>query len=309
MNAVVAPFARDELKRRVVEFLRGTSTEISPHDEGLIEELAGVLPPGTVVYVAHTPKAKIDDVVRVATKVQAHGLNASPHIVARRIDSERTLRRALEQLGEAGISQVLLVAGDLNPPAGSFTSTLQILDSGAIVDAGIKTVGVAGHPEGHPAVGPEVLWDALKHKQAFADRTGIRVHIATQFGFNPEGVRAWERQLTERGITLPIHAGIAGPTPIAKLIKFAVACGVGASFGSLIKNVGNMSKLASGAAASPEELLVRFVNAGAGTRESRIVQPHFYAFGGVMVTARWLRAIMRGAIELSAEGDKFKVDA
>jgi methylenetetrahydrofolate reductase (NADPH) len=292
-----------------VQFVRGTSTEISPHDEGLIEELAGVLPPGTVVYVAHTPNAKIDDEVRVASKVQAHGLNASPHIVARRIESERALRRALEQLGEAGIAQVLLVAGDLNPPAGSFTSTLQILDSGAIVDAGIKKVGVAGHPEGHPAVGPEVLWDALKHKQAFADRTDIRLHIATQFGFNPEGVRAWERQLTERGITLPIHAGIAGPTPIAKLIKFAVACGVGASFGSLMKNVGNMSKLASGAAASPEELLVRFVSSGAGTRESRIVQPHFYAFGGVMATARWLRAIMRGALELSVEGDKFKVDA
>src|SRR3974390_92580 len=210
MNAVVAPFPRDELKRRVVEFVRGTSTEISPHDEGLIEELAGVLPPGTVVYVAHTPKAKIDDVVRVAPKGQAHGLNASPHIVARRIESERALRRAFEQLGEAGISQVLLVAGDLNPPAGSFTCTLQILDSGAVVDAGIKTVGVAGHPEGHPGVGPEVLWDALKPKQSFADRTGIRVHIATQFGFNPEGVRGWERQLTERGIALPIHAGLAG---------------------------------------------------------------------------------------------------
>jgi methylenetetrahydrofolate reductase (NADPH) len=259
------------------------------------------------VYVAHTPKAAVGDVVRIATKLTALGLRASPHIVARRIESEEVLREALNQLAEAGVGQVLLVAGDRNPPAGIFSSTLEILDTGATVDAGIKALGVAGHPEGHPAVTPDVLWKALAHKQAFANRTGTKVHIATQFGFNPEGVRTWEGQLNERGITLPIHAGIAGPTPIAKLLKFAVACGVGASLGSFMKNVGNMSKLAGGAATC-DELLIRFVNAGAGSPASHIVQPHFYAFGGVMATVRWMRALIDGAFELDADGAKFAVN-
>jgi len=306
--SATAPLARPELKQRVTAFARGASTEISPHDEEILPELANTLPAGTTVYVAHTPKAAIGDVVRVATKLTALGLKASPHIVARRIESERVLREALNQLAEAGVGQVLLVAGDRNPPAGIFSSTLEILDTGATVDAGIGALGVAGHPEGHPAVAPDVLWHALAHKQAFAKRTGTKVHIATQFGFNPEGVRAWEQQLAERGITLPIHAGIAGPTPIAKLLKFAVACGVGASLGSFMKNVGNMSKLAGGAATC-DELLIRFVNADAGTGASRIVQPHFYAFGGVMATARWLRALVEGSFELDADGTKFAVNA
>ncbi len=68
MNAVVAPSGAD-LKSRVVEFARAASTEISTMDEGIIGDLVGVLPKGTTIYVAHTPKASLDDVVRVATKV------------------------------------------------------------------------------------------------------------------------------------------------------------------------------------------------------------------------------------------------
>jgi methylenetetrahydrofolate reductase (NADPH) len=306
VNSLAAPLTGSELKARVLEFARGTSTEISPHDEGLVPELAQTLPPGTTVYVAHTPKAALADVVRVATKVAAAGLRPSPHIVARRIESEQALREGLRQLRDAGVQQVLLVAGDRNPPAGQFTSTLEILESGATVDAGIGHVGIAGHPEGHPAIGADMLWSALKTKQAFAERTGTKVHIVTQFGFNPQAVATWDERLTEHGITLPVHVGIAGPTPLPKLIKFAVQCGIGASFGSLMKNLGNVSKLA-GFAMSPDEMVLGLVQRGAARAPSHLAHPHFYAFGGVMATARWLRALVDGAFELEEDGAKFVV--
>ena len=308
MNAMIAPLSGPELKRRIVEFARGTSTEISPHDEGLLPELAGVLPPGTTVYVAHTPKAALGDVVRIASKAQALGLRASPHIVARRIESKTALDDALKQLRAAGVEQVLLVAGDRDPPAGEFRSTLEILDSGAITDAGIKFVGVAGHPEGHPAVGQDVLWSALKYKQSFAERTGLTMHVTTQFSFNPEAVCAWDRRLGEHGVNLPVHIGIAGPTPLPKLIKFAVQCGIGASFGSMLKNMGNMTKLA-GFATSPDEMVIGLVRACLNEGSTRIIHPHFYAFGGVMATARWLRGLVDGAFDLDADGGKFTVTA
>src|SRR5690606_14529917 len=113
-----------------------------------------------------------------------------------------------------GIEQLLLIAGDREQPVGKFTSTLEVLDSGATVDAGFKALGVAGHPEGHKDVGPTALWSALRHKQAFADRTGTKVHIVTQFGFNPEAICVWDQRLAEHGISLPVHVGIAGPTPL-----------------------------------------------------------------------------------------------
>ncbi len=302
------PLAGAELKRRIIEFAHGTSTEISPHDEALVPELASTLPSGTTVYVAHTPKATIDDVVRIASRVRAAGLGASPHIVARRIESEQVLRRALGQLRDAGVEQVLLVAGDRDPPAGQFTSTLEILDCGALTDAGIRKIGVAGHPEGHPAVAPETLWSALAAKQAFADRTGAALHICTQFSFNPDAVDRWDRALTEHGIRLPVHIGIAGPTPLPKLIKFAVQCGIGASLGALGKGMALMGRVA-GLAMSPDEMLISLVQGCASREGTHLAHPHFYAFGGVMATARWLRGVVDGAFELDKSNEKFTVSA
>jgi len=315
MNASINPHANgptslegSDLKRRILEFARGTSTEISPHDEGIVAELAKTLPTGTTVYVAHTPKAALADIVRVASKVQSSGLNASPHIVARRIESAQALREALRQLRAAGIEQVLLVAGDRNPPAGEFTSTLEILQSGVLIEAGIKRVGVAGHPEGHPAVAAETLWSALKAKQAYAERTGTAMHIATQFSFNPEAVLAWDRRLGGEGIKLPVHVGIAGPTPLPKLIKFAVQCGIGASLGALTKGMGLMGRVA-GLATSPDEMLIGLVRGVAAQGSTRLLHPHFYAFGGVMATAQWLRGVVDGTFELDRSGEKFTVNA
>jgi methylenetetrahydrofolate reductase (NADPH) len=315
MNATVNAHANEpdaldgaELKRRIVAFARDTSTEISPHDESLVPELAKVLPAGTTVYVAHTPKASVDDVVRVAARVRAAGLGASPHIVARRIDSERTLREALRRLSEAGVEQVLLVAGDRNPPTGEFTSTLEILDTGALGEYGLRKVGIAGHPEGHPAVAPETLWSALEAKQSFAKRTGTRMHIVTQFSFNPKAVCAWDRELAVRGIELPVHIGIAGPTPLPKLIKFAVQCGIGASLGALSKGMGLVGRVA-GLATSPDEMLIELVRGCARQGSSRLVHPHFYAFGGVAATARWLRGVVQGEFDLEKNGEKFTVHA
>jgi methylenetetrahydrofolate reductase (NADPH) len=299
-----APLQGAELARRIVEFARAFSTEIAPHDEGLVTELATVLPRGTTVYVAHTPKATLADVVRIASKVQAAGFRASPHVVARRIESAQLLREGLKQLRDAGIEQVLLVAGDRNPPAGEFTSTLEILESGALADAGFKSIGVAGHPEGHPAVGPEVLWDALARKQAYAQRTGTRLHIATQFSFNPGAVMKWDRELTAHGIELPVHLGIAGPTPLPKLIKYAMMCGIGASLGKLGTGLGLVGRVA-GLATSPDEMLIELVQGRAAQGETHITQPHVYAFGGVMATAKWLRAVVDGKFELDRSGEKF----
>jgi methylenetetrahydrofolate reductase (NADPH) len=244
--------------------------------------------------------------VRVATKAQSLGFRASPHIVARRVESERALRAALGELTEAGVEQVLLVAGDREQPL-KYTSTLELIDTGALEAAGIRYAGVAGHPEGHRHVGPTVLLAALKHKQAWAERTGIKVHIATQFGFNPEGSCQWAQHLTEQGITLPVHMGIAGPTPLQKLIKFAMACGVGASLGSLMKNMSAMTNLAR-MKTGPDEMLVGILRGCAAYPQARIVRPHFYAFGGVMATAGWIRAVMDGAFELQPDSDKFAMN-
>jgi hypothetical protein len=85
-------------------------------------------------------------------------------------------------------------------------------------------------------------------------------------------------------------------------------CGIGASLGALWKNMGNMTKLATGMAMAPDEMLLAILANGAGTPPSRLVQPHYYAFGGVMETAQWLRHLIDGTFTMDPSGEKFTVN-
>jgi methylenetetrahydrofolate reductase (NADPH) len=290
-----------DLKQRIVEFVRRASMEVTPRDEGLLPTLADRLPPGTTVYVSHTPKASLDEVVRVALRLEVLGLRASPHIVARRLPSDRALRDALRELRDGGVEQMLLVAGDLEGPLGPFANSLDVIETRALADSGMRRVGVAGHPEGHKAVGPQKLLEALHRKQEFSQRTGIRVHIVSQFGFNPLAICEWCHFLDQRGIELPIHVGLFGPTSIPKLIRFAMHCGVRTSLHRLMSKMTAMSNVAR-VATSPDEMVSGLVDRGVGFELGRIVQPHFFTFGGAMKSAKWLRAVGDGAFELRPDG-------
>ena len=305
MNAVIdVPAALPEQLR---QFVAAGSTEVTTHDEKYLDELAQILPAGFRVYVAHTPKATPDDIVRIALRIQALGLTASPHIIARRVVDPRRLGDRLRELARGGVGQVLLVAGDLATPTGPFSSTLELLDSGVIQESGIRRVGVAGHPEGHPVVADEVLWQALERKQAIAQTDGLTMHIATQFGFDARSLLAFEEGLSSRGITLPVHAGVAGPTPFTKLLKYAAHCGVGASLRAVVGNSLSLSRLPHLVTRS-DEMLIGVFRAKQGRPDSRIFAPHFFAFGGVLETARWLRAVIEGSFELDPAERGFSIN-
>ena len=110
-----------------------------------------------------------------------------PHIVARRTESASFLDGYLARfVGEAGVTRVLVVAGDIPQGIGEFSSALQILEGGFLEKHGIRKVGVAGHPEGHKDVSDPALRDAIVRKNAYADKTGADVQIVTQFVFLPD---------------------------------------------------------------------------------------------------------------------------
>ncbi|HEX9707330.1 MAG TPA: methylenetetrahydrofolate reductase [Steroidobacteraceae bacterium] len=286
-----------DLKNRLIDFVRASSIEVTPHDGDVLASLVGRLPAGTAVYVTHTPSATIADVAEIACTVENLGFKAFPHIVARRIESEMALVTALDRLRDAGITRAMLVAGDLSTPAGLFASTLDLLDSGTLVAAGVDSIGIAGHPEGHKRIGSTLLWKSLQQKQDYAELTGARVHIVSQFGFNPGALVDWERQLTEHGITLPVHVGIAGPASLRTLIKYAMLCGIGASLNALMTNLSAINSVKH-LVTSADEMLVQIVRMREGALARRIVQPHFFSFGGVLQTVRWLESVRAGRFDV-----------
>jgi methylenetetrahydrofolate reductase (NADPH) len=307
MNTAIRALAPSELKKDVVNFIAGASTEIAPHDEDLLPALTAALPAGTTLYVAHTPKAKLNDLVRIACKIESLGFRASPHIVARRLESEQALNDALRALRNSGVEQVLLVAGDLERPLGPFASTLEMLDHIDFAALGFKRLGVGGHPEGHRLVSPSALWDALRKKEAVAGSTGIQAHIVTQFSFSPNAICLWDKGLQQNDISLPVHIGVAGPTSLRKLIKFAVHCGVGQSLNAVIKKK-NPAGFLGHLATTPDEMLLGILRERRTYHSSRLKRLHFYAFGGSIETARWMRAIAEGQFEIEPNGNRILVN-
>lgn len=293
----------DDLKGRIAAFMRGASTEITPAEENRLPELKSVLPRGTGVYVAHTPHAGFGQVIHAALAVQRAGFHATPHIAVRRVPDSQTLRAALQELRAGGVEHILLIAGDAPRPVGEFSCTADVLQSKILEESGISQIGIAGHPEGHSAVPTAVLWEALRAKQAFAARSGLAMQIVTQFGLNAGAFRAWERELAHRQIRLPVRLGIAGPAPIAKLLHFAIQCGVSASLRGLMRSVGAAAR-APELATTPDRHLLDVVRTPVAPQ---IVAPHFFAFGGALETARWMQLISAGKFEIDAKAARFTI--
>jgi methylenetetrahydrofolate reductase (NADPH) len=196
----------------------------------------------------------------------------------------------------------LVIAGDRDPPAGSLHGALDVIDSGLLQRHGIREVGIAGYPEGHPRIpGPE-LDRALADKIAAAEATGLRVHIVTQFCFDAVAIIDWIRRLRDFGFDVPVRIGLAGPTSLPTLMRYASRCGVSASVHGLARRAGLMRQLF--AMSAPDAI----VRALAAERE-RLgeVRAHFFSFGGLGRTARWASAVERGHIALE-NGQGFRVE-
>jgi methylenetetrahydrofolate reductase (NADPH) len=297
--------ATDALKARIVSFMHAASTEITPPEESRLPELESVLPSGTPIYIAHTPHASFAQVIHAALAARRAGFLATPHIAVRRVPNARTLRAALVELRAGGVDRILLIAGDAPQPVGEFSNTLGVLESGIVQESGITHIGIAGHPEGHSAVDSAELWRALETKQAFGARAGMSMHIVTQFGLDGGAFARWEHELTRRHIHLPVRLGIAGPAPIAKLVHFAIQCGIRASMRALAGKFATAAP-ASAWATSPDQHLLAVLNAPVS---AQIVAPHFFAFGGALETARWMKKITAGAFDIDEQGGQLRLHA
>ena len=287
------------LREAVIAFLDDFSIEATPHGLSELDRYPQSLSPGTTVYVAHPPNATIDQVISLAVRLEKMGYRAVPHLAVRRVESQAQLGNSLARLQSAGIDRALLIAGDSRQPAGPYDNTMQVLETGLLPMHGINTVGIAGHPEGSRVVGPSMLRRALRDKAQFGADTGMQMYVVTQFGFNADAVTAWERATASDGVRLPIHVGMAGKTPLKELLRYAVRCGVGASARVLL---GKASALSGHVRlATADELVVEFARHRLSSPDSRLVRAHFFAFGGVERTARWVKTIRSGRFEMTPD--------
>jgi methylenetetrahydrofolate reductase (NADPH) len=228
--------------------------------------------------------------VAAASWLRKAGLEPIVHVAARRIDSAVHLNELLQALrGEAQVRRVLVIGGDVDQ-AGPFADALAIIKTGALRSAGIEEIGIAAYPEGHPRIAAGRLEAALDEKIAVAVAQGLKVHIVSQFSFSPERVLAWLRQLRGCGIAVPVKVGMAGPTSVPALLRYAKRCGVASSLRGL------MSGLATGLIGhvGPDRLIEALSQAAASGGGVGDIAPHYFSFGGVVETARYACDAARG---------------
>jgi methylenetetrahydrofolate reductase (NADPH) len=281
-------------KLAIQNLVRNYSIEATAVQAQRIRRFSDIVPTGTRIYIPHTPHTAFTDMLTLAVRLRQEGMEPVPHIVARRMENLSALDNLLAQLTTAaGIKQILVVAGDIAAPVGKLQSSLEILESGVLEKHGIRTIGVAGHPEGHRDVSDAVLRDALKRKNAYAAKTGAHVYVVTQFAFSADPVIAWEKSHGDVIGDLQIIVGLPGLATAKTLLKYAMECGIGASLQAFTKRYASLSKLLT--VASPDETIVQLAQYREQTPGTRLAGIHFFTFGGFEKTAEWTNRIVAGS--------------
>ncbi|TRW16810.1 methylenetetrahydrofolate reductase [Glacieibacterium frigidum] len=274
----------------------GYSLEITAKDVDALIVAAPAVRPDTPVAITFLPGETMDARIAAAIKVRELGFEPMPHLSARRFASHDELVAIVERsTREAGVRRMFLVAGDPPVPVGPFADTMSLLRTGLFERHGITAIGIAGHPDGHPAMQGDALWIALDEKRREIAARGMATLIVTQFGFDAAPLLAWLGELRARGIDAPVRIGVPGPAGIKTLIRYAAHCGVGASAAVMAKYGVSLTRLLG--TAGPDRL-VDALAAGI-TPAHGAVRLHFYPFGGLARTVEWIvehdRAAHRGA--------------
>ena len=290
LNFAAKDVKKPENSIQLEEFLKGFSIEVMPRTAEKIESFRDLLPSGTRVYIAHLEDTPIEDMVATAKRIAAEGFDVMPHFPARLIKNKETLENWIAMYqGEANISQALLLAGGLTNPHGDFEDSMQLLETDVFGNAGFKYLHVAGHPEGNKDIDPDGsltnVNKALQWKQAFSDTSDAKMAIATQFCFEAGPVIKWANSLADNGIKLPIHIGVAGPAKLQTLIKFSIACGVGASLRVLQRRAKDLTKLLL--PFTPDEFLTSLAVEKNKNPAFNITNVHFFPLGGIKTNAKW----------------------
>src|ERR1700729_2452822 len=222
---------------RIAGFVQNFSVEATRPSDADIAALA-VLPRGTRVYVSAVPHRAAEESIGAAIRLRAAGLEPVPHVAVRNFVSADALDDFLARLnGEAEVRRVLVIAGDRGEH-GPFRSAADAIDSGLFRRRGIRALGIAGYPEGHPKIGNDALFKALAEKIAAAEATGLTVEIGTQFCFGGRAILDYVAGLPVLGLEQPLRIGLAGPTSLAALLRYASRCGVRASAQALARRTG-----------------------------------------------------------------------
>ena len=262
----------------------GFSFEATTKDVANRAGFAAKVAPHKIITVPYLPAETNEARIAAVQTLVSGGFDAMPHFSARRITSDVEFRTLLHGVAQAGAKRCLVIAGDPAQAMGPFSDSMRLIETGAFEKAGIKTLGIAGHPEGHSAMTRDESFVVLMRKCEGILKCGMSAEILTQFAFDADAVLRWLKELRLRGIFYPVRLGVAGPASLKTLMRFAALCGVASSASVIAKYGLSLTNLLG--SSGPEKFIARLLTEL--TPEHGEVHLHFYPFGGTGKTLDWI---------------------
>ncbi|MEV6348153.1 methylenetetrahydrofolate reductase [Actinoplanes sp. NPDC051851] len=271
---------------RLARLLDDFSLEMTGKDTEELPAARPLLPAGTRINVTFLGNEDLPLRRTAARAVRDSGFTPVPHVSARRLASAGALTAFLAALRDDGTqSEIFTVGGDPAEPHGPYPDALSLIDSGLLEAFGVRHVGIAGYPEGHPGIPATTLATALATKVGALRDRGLSGEIITQFGFDVDPVLDWIARLRQSGVDVPVRVGVPGPAGVRRLLRFAARMGVGTG-ASIARKYGlSLTNLMS--TAGPD----RFLQTLATDYHPEVhgdVRLHFYTFGGLRATSEWI---------------------
>lgn len=251
------------------------------------EAVLAHVPRDVRLTVTASPAKGQDATIDLAVKLAGHGYAVAPHLSARQVCDRAHLADIAARCREAGISDVFVIGGD---PAGTrsrFQDAHGLLAALHELGPGFTGIGIAGHPEGHPTVSDERLFQALR------DKAPMATHIKTQIVFDPQAILNWARELRHRRIDLPVRVGVPGAVHRQKLLRVSGGLGIGESARFLRKQQSLFWRFFLPGGYSPIKL-IEGLAPHIGKPDNAIGGFHVFTFNDLEPTERWRQRMLQG---------------
>ncbi|MFC5218763.1 5,10-methylenetetrahydrofolate reductase [Streptomyces coerulescens] len=249
------------------------------------EKVLAHVPRDVVVTVTASPVKGLEPTLDLAVRLATHGYRVVPHVPARLLRDDLHLKEVAGRLREVGVDDIFVPAGDADPPAGAYEGALPVLRRLTELGGPFARVGVTGYPESHPLIHDDITVQAMWDKREHA------TYLVSNLCFDPRVLADWIGRIRRRGVSLPLHVGVAGPVQRAKLLAMATKIGVGESTRFLTKHPSWFLRFAAPAGYAPERLLTR-AEGVLTVPSARVAGLHLFTFNQIAETERWRRALL-----------------
>lgn len=246
------------------------------------------LPPNSTVSVSCSPSRGVEFGKKTCENLISKGHEVVPHFAARHVNGPAHAKELAEWVSKHGIKEVFIIGGDVDTPK-HYKEALPFMKDFLSSKPGIKTVGFAVYPDGHPTIAPEELFQAALKKQALLADHGVQGRASTQICFNPSRTIEWVEEARKAGFSTPIQLGLPGVVEKSKLMSLCLRLGITESLRFLHKNTSSVMTLLAPGGYDPSTLLA---DIAPRARELDITGIHCFTFNSTVNTVKWVRSMM-----------------